>query len=283
MKRMTVITFLIALGLVLAACGAGNNSGQDANNGKNQTSNKAESKKVITVGTNPTFPPFEMEKNGNLVGFDIDLMRAIAEKEGMKVRFKSMQFDGLIPALQTNQIDATIAGMTITKQRMKTVNFSNAYYRAGQSILTMPDSEIKSFDDLKGKLIGTQRGTSSVSYMKNHGIPDSKIKQYDDISTAYNGLENGGVNAVVYDNPVNLNYIKKHKTKAKIVGKLLIGEYTGIAVNKKNTQLVKKLNNGLKELQQNGTYNKLFDKYFSGDKRGFIEKTLTPEDVATGD
>ncbi|HET7580767.1 MAG TPA: basic amino acid ABC transporter substrate-binding protein [Bacillales bacterium] len=283
MKKAMLLLFTMVIMFALSACGAGNQNGSKSggNASGNSGEGQAESGTVINVGTNPTFPPFETTTNdGDLAGFDIALLKAIANQENLEVHFRSMQFDGLIPALQGGTIDAAIAGMTITKDRLKHVAFSNAYYKSGLSIMTKPGSDIHSFSDLKGHLVATQKATSSVTYMKNHGIPASDIKQYSSISAAYSSLLSGGADAVLYDNPVNVNFLKGHKDKAKIVGKLLTGEYYGIAVSKKSADLVQKLNEGLKKLKQNGGYKKLFDEYLNGDTRGLVKDVVKPKKAA---
>lgn len=271
MKKSFMFLLAFACILILAACGSEETS---------EKSDSAEPEKlVVQVGTSPTYPPFESEENGELVGFDIALIKKIAEAEGFEVEFSVMQFDGLIPALKAGQIDVVVGALSITDKRMESVNFSNAYYESGLSILAKPDSGITSFEDLKGKLIGIQKGTSSYNYMIANGIEDQNIKQYSDISTAYSALENGGVDAILYDNPSNIDYLNKQETDAEIVGDILAGEFYGIAVNKDKEELLQKINDGLAKLQENGEYEKLFDEYLNGEKNGLVEGVAKPEDV----
>ena len=115
--------------------------------------------------------------------------------------------------------------------------------------------------------------------MVANGIKDNDIKQYADISTAYNTMENGGVDAILYDNSSNINYLNEQETDAEIVGDILAGEFYGIAVNKDKKELLEKINDGLAKLQENGTYEQLFDDYLNGEKNGFIEEVLKPEEV----
>ena len=171
---MTLFTFVIAL--ILVACG-GEDSSNDADNA-NENSQEATTddseKLVVRVGTSPTYPPFESEENGELVGFDIDLIKKIAEVEDFEVEFVSMQFDGLIPALKNGQVDMLVGAITITEERLQAVDFSNAYYRSGLSVLTLPDSGIKGYEDLEGKLVGIQKGTSSYNYLIQNGFNEFK-------------------------------------------------------------------------------------------------------------
>lgn len=279
MKKGTILSlsFLLAFGLLLTACG---NSGSSSNGG----SGSGSSGKTILVGADTTFPPFETEdSSGNITGFDIAMIKDIAKAEGLKVKLKPMQFDGIIPALQGGSISAAVAGITIKKDRMKHVNFSNAYYKSGLSILVKKNSNINGYKDLKGHLVGTKKATSSVSYLKQHGFDVNKnVKQYKNISNAYSALESGGVDAVLFDNPVNINF-KNQQKNVKIVGGLLTGEYYGIAVTKKNPDLLKKINDGLAKIKKNGEYKKLFTKYLGGDMNGIVKGVKKPKDVAVTD
>ena len=275
MKSKVFITsvFILIFGLLLSACGTSKSASSD---NKSDSSSNA---KTVIVGADTTFPPFESEQNGHVQGFDIDLIKAIAKAEGFNVKFKTMAFDGLIPSLQANSIDVAVAGITIKKSRMESVNFSNAYYKSGLSVLVRKDSDIKGFDDLKGHIIATKKATSSVDYAISHGIDAKNIKQFQNIDQAYQTLVTGGADAVLFDNPVNADFKASHDN-VKIVGDLLTGEYYGIAVSKKETDLLKKINDGLQKVTADGTYQKLFDKYFGGDKNGMVTDVKTPEDVA---
>jgi polar amino acid transport system substrate-binding protein/glutamine transport system substrate-binding protein len=288
LKKGTLLSvvFLLVFGLLLAACGSsssnGNSNGGGSSSGTDSSNKSSEAGKgnTIVLGADTTFPPFESQQNGQVVGFDIDMMKAIAKKENLKLNIKTMPFEGLIPALQSGQLNAAVAGMTIKTSRMKGTDFSNAYYKSGLSILVKKDSKISGIKDLKGHLVATKKGTSSVDYLKDHGI--TKIKQFQNINDAYQTLESGGADAVLFDNPVNINF-KAKRDNVKIVGGLLTGEYYGIAVSKKNPDLLKKVNDGLAKIKKDGTYKKLFDKWLDGDTSGIVKDVKTPEDVAVKD
>ncbi|UOF92497.1 basic amino acid ABC transporter substrate-binding protein [Fodinisporobacter ferrooxydans] len=279
MKKASVLISTVLLSASLVGCGsAANNS---SNSGSSSgAGNSAAGSDTIHVAADTTFPPFETEKNGQVTGFDIDMINAIAKQEHLKVDLKTMDFKGLIPALQADQIDVAVAGITIKSSREKVVNFSNAYYKSGLSILVKSNSTVKSLDDLKGKIVATKKGTSSVDILNKHG--GITVKQFDNIDDAYNELENGGAQAVVFDNPVNLNFMSSHKD-VKTVGGLLTGEYYGIAVRKDNADLLKKINDGLKKIQADGEYAQLFKKYFGDDKNGQVSKVVSPDSVAIHD
>lgn len=263
---------------VLAGCGTSTTSSTKSDSTQPQKS----SQDTIKVAADTTFPPFESEKDGKVQGFDIDMINAIAKQENLKVELSTMQFTGLIPALQAQSVDAAVAGITIKKSRLNAVDFSNAYYKSGLSVLTKTSSSIQSVDDLKSKLVATKKGTSSVDLLKSKGIPEANIKQFDNINDAYSALGSGGADAVVFDNPVNLNYANSHKD-VHVVGGLLTGEYYGIAVVKNNPDLLKKINDGLKAIKTDGEYKKLFDQYFGGDQSGAVQEELDPSKVALDD
>lgn len=242
----------------------------------------AADKNSIVVGADTTFPPFETEVNGKVAGFDIDMIEAIAKAEGLKVTFRTMPFNGIIPSLQAGSVDAAVAGITIKTSRMQNVDFSDAYYKSGLSVLVKENSKIKGFADLKGHVVATKKATSSVDYMTNNGIDIKYIKQFQDIDTAYQALMTGGADAVVFDNPVNLNFTTAHKG-ARVVGELLTGEYYGIAVSKQSPELAAKLNDGLAKIKKSGEYKQLFVKYFGGDFSGAVNEVKKPAEIAIKD
>lgn len=213
----------------------------------------------LYVGTNAEFPPFEYLENGKIVGFDIELIEAIGKKIDMEVIIKDMSFDGLIPALQTNKIDVVIAGMTASEERKLAVNFSKPYYTANQVIILNDDNtDIKSFDNLNGKLVGVVLGFTGdvvVSDMK-----DVKNKKYNASYAAIMELQNKKIDAVVLDSETALNYVKNNKgiKLAETEGE---AEEYAIAISKKNTELLNKINTALDELKTDGTYEALIKKY----------------------
>ncbi|CRK82843.1 basic amino acid ABC transporter substrate-binding protein [Neobacillus massiliamazoniensis] len=275
MKNKKIYGSLLLAGILttglLAGCGSTSTTSSNATGSSSQ--------QTIKVAADTTFPPFESEKDGKVQGFDIDMINAIAKKENLKVELSTMQFTGLIPALQAKSVDVAVAGITIKKSRLAVVDFSNAYYKSGISVLTKTSSSAKSLNDLKSKLIATKKGTSSVDLLISKGIPAQNIKQFDNISDAYSSLESGGADAVVFDSPVNSDYSNSHKD-VHVIQSIPTGEYYGIAVVKKNPDLLKKINDGLKAIKSDGEYEKLFDKYFGGDKSGVVNEDLAPDKAA---
>jgi polar amino acid transport system substrate-binding protein len=237
--------FVLALGL--AGCGQ-----------------QASQSKVLKVASDTAFAPFEFqdEKTKEYVGFDMDLMKAIGKQMGMEVQVQSMNFDGLIPALEAGNVDAVISAMTITEERAKKVNFSKAYYKSGLSMVVKSDNNtIKEFKDLEGKRIAVQIGTTGADEAKK--IKDAKVREFNTAPEAFLELKAGGVDAVVNDLPVNEYYINQMASKdAKTVGQPLTSEDYGIATAKKNTELAQKIDKALDELKKNGEYEKIYVKWF---------------------
>ena len=190
---------------------------------------------VWRVGTDASYAPFgfQDEKSHEYVGFDIDIIRAIAETQGHEVAIKNLNFDGLIPALQTGDLDIAISDMT----------------------------RINSFDDLEGLRIGVTIGSTGAEAAR--GIPNADLHEFSTISDAFLDLYNGGVDAVVNDTPVDEYYVEnKGKGIAKVVPAQINQEDLGIAVKKGNAELLGQLNAGLKTIKENGKYAEIYRKWF---------------------
>lgn len=226
--------------------------------------NAASTGKVLNVGTDASFAPFEFqdETTKEYTGFDVDLIKAIGKQIGYEVKVQNMNFDGLIPGLDTNNIDVAIAGMTITEDRSKKVNFSKSYYQSGLTIVVKHDNAaIKGFKDLEGKKIAVQIGTTGATETKK--IKGAQIREFNNAPEAFMELKAGGVDAVVNDKPVNDYYIVRNGgIDAKTVGEPLQAEEYGIAVAKKNTELAGKVDKALDELKKNGEYEKIYMTWF---------------------
>lgn len=235
----------------------------------------------LRVGTEPTFPPFEMpsEDGSGLQGFDIDLMKAIGQEVGLDIQFESMPFDGLIPALQSGTLDAVVSGMTITAERRQSIAFSSPYFKAGLAIAVQENNnDIKSFDDLKGRKIAVQIGTTGA--IEAERIPNAQIISFDSAVLALQELINGKVDAVVNDAPVTLFAVKEAQLRGvKVVGELVTEEFYGIGLPL-NSDKVMLLNYGLYEILRNGTYNQIYQKWFAGEP--YVLPLIAPSLIGTG-
>ncbi len=245
-KFALLLSVVMLLSLVLSACAP--NAGSSG-------------KPTIRVATEASYPPFETvdEQTKNLVGFDIDLMNAVADKAGYTVDYKNTPFDSVLAGISTCQFDAAISAITITDERKQKMAFSDPYIDAGQ-IITVQSSNntINGPQDLKGKRISVQLGTTGEIEAKK--IEGATVKPFDTVDLAFLELKNGQVDAAIVDNPTTQVYVKRF-TDLKTVGQPFTDEHYGIAVCKNNTDLLNKINTALGQLQSDGTITKLQDKW----------------------
>ncbi len=218
--------------------------------------------KELVVATDTAFVPFEFKQDGKYVGFDVELWEALAKDMGVKYRLQPMDFNGIIPGLQTKNIDVALAGITIKDERKKVIDFSDPYYESGLAILVgTKNAGIKTAKDLAGKEVAAKTGTASVDFLKKEA-PEAKVKLFPNIDNAFLDLATGRVDAVVHDTP-NVQYYANTAGKGKVVvsGSLQSGDFYGIAFPK-GSDLVEKVNASLKKLKENGEYDKIYTKWF---------------------
>ncbi|MBN1437935.1 MAG: basic amino acid ABC transporter substrate-binding protein [Anaerolineales bacterium] len=216
----------------------------------------------VIVATDATWPPFEYvdEETKEIIGFDIDLMKAIAEKENLDVEFVNVAWDALLAGVAQCQYDAAISSVSITEERKANMAFSDPYYTVGQQIVVAADNaDIAGEADLTGKRIGAQISTTGAELVD--GIEGAELINYNTIGLAFQALMNGDVDAVVADNVMALGYVAKYSDKLKAVGEPLTGESIGIAVCKTKTDLLKKLNSGLAKVKAEGLIDELNKKW----------------------
>lgn len=219
-------------------------------------------KQELVMGTNADFPPFEFRNEDNEVdGFDVDIAKAIAEALGKELVIEDMEFGGLTQALNSKRIDMAIAGMTITDKRKEEVNFSDPYHFAGQTVVVLEDEEeIQGVDDLEGKIIAVQLGTTG-DLEAHDRFPAENIRQYNKINEGFLDLANGRVEAIIIDVPVAERYIEI-KGGCKTVGGVFTEEYFGIAVSKENAELLEEINAVLADLKNSGKFDEFINKWF---------------------
>lgn len=218
-------------------------------------------KEKIYVGTNAEFPPFEYLENGEIKGFDMELVNEIGKILDADIKIVDMAFDGLLPALQMKKVDLVIAGMTANEERMKTVSFTQPYYTASQVIIVKEGNDsIKSFNDLKGKKVGVMLGfTGDMVVSEIEGV---KIERFNAAYAGIMALQAGKVEAVVLDSEPAKNYVAQNKGLVLADADAEQEEYA-IAVRKNDKALLEKVEKALKEIKENGTYDKLIQKYFN--------------------
>lgn len=221
--------------------------------------------KVYVFASEVSYPPLEfIDENGDMVGFDIDLLAAIAEEAGFEYEVRNTAWDGIFAGLANNAYDAVISAVTITEDRAKTMNFSDPYINAGQ-ILVVPidgpdDGVLKDFE---GKKVGTQQGTTGDFEVEKY--PAIKRMAFDEVGLAIEDLVNGNLDAVVCDSTTAIDFVaqnENYKGKLKVIGEPFTEEYYGIAVNMGNTELLDMINAGLKEVIDSGKRDELIQKWF---------------------
>ncbi|MEI7377183.1 glutamine ABC transporter substrate-binding protein GlnH [Dickeya chrysanthemi] len=219
--------------------------------------------KPLIVATDTAFVPFEFKQGDKYVGFDIDLWDAIAKQLNLTYTLKPMDFSGIIPALQTRNVDLALAGITITEERKRAIDFSDGYYSSGLLVMVRADNQdVKGEQDLAGKVVAVKSGTGSVDYAKAN-IKTKELRQFPNIDNAYLELGTHRADAVLHDTPNILYFIKTAGNgKFKAVGDSIKAQQYGIAFPKGSDDLRNKVNGALKTLRDNGTYAALYQKWF---------------------
>ena len=287
MKKLTALMLSSAMMLSLAACGGSASTetvSSEAASSEAASSEAASSEAAsteeaasadaaavttvnagkLTMSTNAAFPPYEMTTDsGDFEGIDIEVAGAIAEKLGLELQVDDMDFDAALLAAQNGKSDIVMAGVTVTDERQKVMDFSDTYAEGIQSIIVPEDSDIASADDLTGKAIGTQRGTTGYIYCTDDFGEDNVIA-YDDGLTAVQALNNGQVDAVVIDNAPAKSFVEANPG-LKILDTAYAQEDYAIGVAKGNTALLDAINSALEELQADGTLQAIVDKYITAE------------------
>ena len=250
---------------LIAGC-TGDGGEEDSADDDGGESGEAEAE-VINPGTAPGFPPFEYTEDGELVGFDIDLAEAAIERAGYQVgEWTELEFDSLIPSLTQGNIDMVAAAMTITPDRNETIDFSDPYYEANQSVLLSEENDIsaESLDDLEGLIVGAQSGTTGEDevdgLVEDGTVPEEDTRQYDNYTLAVEDLESGNVDAIILDIPVAENFADGRAVT--VAFEIETGESYGFGFQQGDSKIAD-INDALQEIQDDGTYDDLVSEYFA--------------------
>jgi len=245
-KISMMIMMLLCIGL-LSACG------------NSQETKKGDSKTLI-LGTNADFPPFEFREGEEVVGFDIELGKYIAEQMGVQLQIEDMAFDGLVPALQAGKIDFILAGLTVEPEKEKNADFSDPYFTASQMILVHKDNnEIKDSKNLANKKIGVQLGTTGDSLAQE--IEGAEVVQFPAPYAAVLELQNKKIDAIILDLEPCKRFLEQNEDIKMLEEELTQEEYAA-AVQKGDKELLDQINAALKKAKEDGTYDQLLKKYF---------------------
>lgn len=261
-ERLTLFSLMLILILGLAACGGSSDTEDEADtDGESPEPSDGE---VYKVGVDNTYPPFEFTVDGELIGIDIDLINAIAEDQGFEIEIEQMDFSGIIPSMQAKELDIGMGGMSITDERKETVDFSEPYFEAGISLVVAEDSEdIESLEDLDGKTVAVKNGTVGAAFAEeNQDEFGFEIIQVNDSASMFQEVINGTADALMEDFPVISYAIAEGELELKIVGDRLSGDHYGISVLKgEHADLLQKINDGLANLKEDGTYDEIIAEY----------------------
>lgn len=220
---------------------------------------------VITVATDATWPPMEfINENQELVGFDIDLMNAIADAAGFEVEFQNVAWDGIFAGLGNGDYDAVISSVTITEEREETMDFSDPYLNAGQVLVVRMDGpdRISGLSDMAGSTLGAQIGTTGAILINETDGVD--LRSYDELGLAIEDLANGRIDGVVADTPIAADFALQNENYSgtlKIVGEPFTEELYGVAVTEGNDEVLSRINEGLQIVEEDGTIEDLKDKW----------------------
>jgi polar amino acid transport system substrate-binding protein len=260
MRKTRLTAFFAVLLLALASVVAiGCGGGSDSTTGGSETS-AGGGGEPLTVGSDIPYPPFEQGKSGSYTGFDVELMEAIGEKIGREPEFQDTSFETIFRDVGQGKFEAVISAATITPEREKEVAFSDPYYLSEQAILVKEGSEVGGLEDLEGKTVGAQQGTTGLELGKEKANA-GELRPYPEGPDAINALKAGTVEAVIIDQPVAQNAVEE-EGGVEISESVPTEETYGIAVAKDNTELLKEINEGLAEVISDGTYKTIYEKWF---------------------
>jgi len=284
-KKVLAITMAALMAASLTACGGGakettvaattaEEKAEDttAAESKDETSAEAAETEAakeaaggkLVMATNAEFPPYEYHDGDAIVGIDAEIAKAIADELGMELEIEDIAFDSIIPEIVSGKADMGLAGMTVTEDRMQSVDFSDTYAKASQKIIVTEDSEIASPDDLKGVIVGVQLGTTGDIYVSDLEADGTTVERYSKGFEAVQALSQGKIDAVVIDGEPAKTFVAETEG-LKILDESFTDEEYAIAVKKGNTELLEKINGALKTLKDNGTLDEIVAKYIKAE------------------
>jgi polar amino acid transport system substrate-binding protein len=269
LKFGALITVLMVVGLILTACGPQTPAeSPSAAQPADAQPAPADTQIKVVIATDAAFPPMEfVDENKEIVGFDIDMMNAIAEEMGFVVEYKNTAWDGIFAGLESGDYDAILSAVTITDDRLEVYDFSDPYINAGQAVVVRADeTEINGHEDLAGKTVGAQIGTTGALAVEE--MDGVTLKEYDTIDLALLDLVSGNVDAVVVDTPVAADYAlasDQFEGRLVIVGEAFTDEFYGVVVRQGDmAEFLSLFNEGLSRIQANGIYDDIYARWITG-------------------
>lgn len=262
MKKFSVLVLFVVLVLSLVAgCGKGDTKG----NSKDKVFSRVKESKVLRVGFEGTYPPFNFINDDNKYdGFDVDISNEIASRLGVKTKFIATKWEGLIGGLKADKFDIIIGQMSITDERKKSVDFTDPYVVTGSVLITRKDqNDISTLEQIKGKNVGVGGGTTFEKVARS--VDGANVHLYKTVNEYIQDLINGRLDVIINDQLLMSYNIQKENLPIKIASDIVNKDSIGMAVKKGNGDFVKKLNQALADMKDDGTYNKIYKKWFGTD------------------
>lgn len=285
MKKSRLIALLSALMIlaamvVVAGCGS---SDDNSSSGSGDFQSELITEGTLTVGSDIPYAPFEMGKAPDYTGFDIELVNDIADRLGLEVKIQDTAFDTIFTDVAQGKFDMVASASTITPEREQQVSFSDPYYESEQALLVPPGSDITSVDDLAGKTVAAQDGTTGEAYA-NDETDAGQVRGFPTGAAAIAAVVNGQAEAGIVDAPVAEDAASKGQAGFEIATNIPTAEYYGFAFAKDNTALLEAVNGALADLIKDGTYEKVFKKYFNATPpASIIDGTAAADSGTTGE
>lgn len=245
-KKILCLLTVLCLCLTFVGCGSGKSLEDVKSAGK------------LVMATSPDFPPFESLEGSEVVGIEVEILEKFAEEIGVELEIKQMDFDSVLPGVQSGKYDVGVSGITITEDRKKNADFTNPYFMASQAIVVLKDSDIKSKADLKGKKISVQTGTTAEEFCMAEGY---EVLAYQANNDACSALTSGKVQAWVVDNEVAIDLSAKTNGATIVLDEAMTSEPYGFAFPKGSETLVAEFNKCIEKWIADGTIKAIFDKY----------------------
>ncbi|WP_161486085.1 transporter substrate-binding domain-containing protein [Desulfotomaculum copahuensis] len=268
-KTIHIFTALLLLLVALAAAGCGSGARHNPGAAGPAADKPLPGQTQVLVATDPADVPFEFKSGGKYTGFDIDLMRAVAEVNNWHVEFREMKYNEIMPALDGSTVDMAISAIPVAGRSGQKVDFSLPYFGTGLSILTpAKNSAVKGWDDLKNKRLGVQIATAGAELA--YTIPGAKVTAYDDANEALKALKQGDVDAVVNDYPVNAYLLAQGVSGVKMTGGLRAEKLYGIAVSRGKPGMLDRVDSALKTLKNDGRFAAIYKKWFGQAPPAFL-------------
>ncbi len=266
-KKITALLIAVILCFALVACNSGNeetsssaapDSSSEASSSSDTSLEDVKKSGKLTIATSPDFPPFESLDGDKVVGIEIDLLEMIAEKLGVELEINQMDFDSVLPGIQSGKFNVGVSGITVTEDRKENADFTDPYFLAAQAIIVTDGSDIKSKADLEGKKVSVQTGTTAEEYCMKNGYEVFAFQANND---ALSALTSGKVDAWVVDNQTGIAMSKETNGKTVVLDEAMTTEPYSFAFKKGSTSLVNEINGYIQGWLKDGTIEKIFEKY----------------------